>query len=109
MNVAGNRRYNHSMNSRLYDPERDKNAVLRIFSEIGWMKDSDEEKEAHALFAAAGRCYVADLSGEVECLAAHADGVMRHAREDLPMTLVSAVATSRISRRAGLARIARVR
>ncbi len=91
------------MKPRLYDPERDKDAVLRIFSEIGWMRDSDDQKKSFALIAEAGRCYVADLNGEAECLAANTGAVMRHAREDLPLTLVSAVATSRIARRAGFA------
>ena len=103
MNSAADRRYNPRMEPRLYDPERDKDAVLRIFSEIGWMRDSDDQRKGFALIADAGRCYVADLNGEVECLAANTGAVMRHAREDLPLTVVSAVATSRIARRTGFA------
>ncbi len=92
------------MNIRPYDPEKDFDAVHRIWREVGWLEaDSDDQKEGLRLFAAEYEGLVAVIDGEAECYVATGAGTIRHAAVDLPMSAVTAVMTSHIARRQGLA------
>jgi hypothetical protein len=91
------------MNFRTYDPEQDKKAVRRIWREVSWV-DGDAHEQAMEVFLAAGRGLVADLNGEAECLAHMMPGEIRYLDEDLSFAAVTAVTTSRIARRQGLAK-----
>jgi len=87
---------------REYDPERDKEAVHRIWREIGWTEEKKDE-EAMDVFLAGGRSFVAELNGEAECMVNLNAGTIRHLHEDLPLSGVTGVTTSRIARKLGLA------
>jgi len=87
---------------RNYDPKKDKKAVQRIWREIGWLEKGQEE--AMDLFIECGRALVADISGEAECLVASVPGTIRYLDEELSFSALTAVTTSRIARRRGLAR-----
>ncbi len=106
------------MEIRPYERERDLKAIQRIWYEIGWV-DSKAGAKALAHFVSTGSCLTAALDGEAECMAHTTMGAMRYVNpcrnssltprlspevsEDLPMCAVTAVMTSRIARRLGLA------
>ncbi len=106
------------MEIRPYQPERDLKAIQRIWREIGWI-DSKAGEAAVADMLCAGRCLTAALDGQAECMAHTSLGAMRYRNaarnkafvetlepgidEDLSMCAVTAVMTSRIARKLGLA------
>ncbi len=90
------------MRFRRYDPDRDREAVHRIWYETGWLKKGKEE--IMDLFVECGRALVAELHEEPECLVMTAPGTVRYLDEELPMCCVTGVTTSRVARRRGLAR-----
>jgi hypothetical protein len=93
------------MEYRLYDAARDREAVHRIWHETGWLEPAKaEHEEAMDIFLGAGRALVADVGGEAECLAHTAPGSLRYLGEDLAFSCVTAVTTSRIARKQGLAK-----
>jgi hypothetical protein len=87
---------------RAYDPEKDKEAVHRIWSEVGWIEKGQEE--AMDVYVSRCRGMVAEVNGEAECLVLSAEGTLRYLAEDLPFAGVTGVTTSRIARKQGLAR-----
>jgi len=86
---------------RPYDPDRDLAAVLRIWHETGWIPPGKDEVASIAL--SCGRPLVAELDGAAECMVHTAPGTMRYLEQELPFSGVTAVATSRVARRQGLA------
>ena len=99
-----NRRVSRSPHTdyRDYDPKRDKDAVRRIWREIGWLEKGQER--AMDLHVEAGHALVADVRGEPECLVTTAPGTIRYLDEDLPFACITGVATGQAARRRGLAR-----
>ena len=107
-----------SLQIRYFERERDLKAIQRIWYEIGWI-DSEAGAAAVADFADTGSCLTAAIDGEAECMAHTSPGVMRYVNarrnprlkpglpdeigEDLRFCAVTAVMTSRIARRLGLA------
>ena len=91
------------MEFRSYDLEQDGESVLRMYREIGWLKDHEGADEAVRAEQASGSGLVALGRGEAECMAMTHDGVIRHGNADLSLTLVSAVTTSHIARQLGYA------
>ena len=89
------------MQFRPYDHERDRDAVQRIWREIGWLEEGQEE--GMDLFLSAGRVSVAEIDGSAECLVATIPGTIRYLEEDLPLSIVGGVTTSRIARKQRLA------
>lgn len=89
------------MKWRPYDPERDRKAAQRIWYETGWLRP--ERTQGFEAIAAAGRAVVADVDGGPECLVLTTPGSLRCQGGDLPFTGVTAVTTSRVGRRQGLA------
>ncbi|MBN1461193.1 MAG: hypothetical protein JXA57_16820, partial [Armatimonadetes bacterium] len=89
------------MQWREYDPLRDRDAVHRIWREVGWLPKGKES--AVDTFLACGRALVADVDGQAECAVTTAPGLIRYVKEDLPFVEVTGVATSRVARRQGLA------
>ncbi|MGC8873725.1 MAG: GNAT family N-acetyltransferase [Chloroflexia bacterium] len=87
---------------RAYEPERDRDAVVRILREAGWLQMLPEE--AIEIGLQAGRAWVAEVEGTAECFVHTVPGTLRHLEHDLAFSAVSAVATSRVARRRGLAR-----
>ena len=55
------------------------------------------------LFLAAGRIHVAELNGEAECLVASVPGTVQYLEEDLRLSVITGVTTSRVVRKQGLA------
>ncbi len=92
------------MKFRKYDPQKDKKATHRMWHEAGWVGDGKEGEQAIDAFLKGSRALVADINGEAECLANSMPGVIRYLDEDLPLSAVTAVLTSRIARRQGLAK-----
>ncbi|MHC4130341.1 MAG: GNAT family protein, partial [Planctomycetota bacterium] len=86
---------------RAYDPDKDKEAVHRIWHETGWLETGHERQMD--LFVEAGRSWVAEVNGAAECLVINAPGTVRHLEADLPMSCVAAVTTSRVARKQGFA------
>lgn len=87
---------------RRYEAERDRDAVVRIIREAGWLQMHTEEAVDIALQA--GRAWVAEVEGAAECFVHTVPGALRYLEDDLPFSAVAEVATSRVARRQGLAR-----
>lgn len=86
---------------RKYNPSCDREAVHRIWREVGWLEKGHEE--AADLFIEAGRALVAEIHSEAECLALTVPGTVRYLSEDLPASFVTGATTSRVARKQGLA------
>jgi len=86
---------------RVYDPEKDKDAVHRIWHETGWVEPGRERWMD--LFVEAARSWVAEINGVAECLVITAPGTVRYLDADLPMSCVTAVTTGRVARKQGYA------
>jgi hypothetical protein len=86
---------------RPYDPERDLDAVRRIWRECGWVEE--DEFGALDIVLGLGRRMVAEVDGAAECLVITTPGDMRYVDETLPFSLVYGVTTSRVARKQGLA------
>ena len=83
---------------RHFDSEQDREAVHRIWREIHWAK-SDEDAKMMELLVSDGRVLVADVNGAPECMAGSVPGTIRYLEEDLELSAVTAVTTSRIARK----------
>jgi len=92
------------MEFRSYDAGRDRDAVHRIWRECGWIEAGNEQQERGLdVFISAGRALVADVGGGAECMVSTALGDIRYLDEDLPFSCVTAVTTSYVARKRGLA------
>ncbi len=87
---------------RAYDAERDLDAVVRMWLEIGWIDDADK-RDAVATYLASGRCEVAEVDGAAECLALWLPGSICYQDDQLPLCALNAVSTSMVGRKLGLA------
>jgi GNAT superfamily N-acetyltransferase len=90
------------MGFRIYEVDRDREAVVRIWREVGWIEDEAHEK-ALDVFLEGGRSLVADLDGAAECMVNTHPATMRYLEEEIPLCCVTGVTTSRIARKRGLA------
>jgi hypothetical protein len=89
---------------RDYDHGKDKEAVLRIWREVGWLEEGkDKLEEVLARFISCGRALVAEIDGAAECLVITAPSEMRYLDQDLSFSAVLGVTTSRVARKQGLA------
>ncbi len=86
---------------RDYDKKRDREAIHRIWREVGWLEKGKEE--AVDAILQAGRVTVAEVGGEAECTVQAAPGTISYLGEDLPLSCLAGVTTSRIARKRGLA------
>lgn len=91
------------MEFRDYNPDKDKEAVHRIWREVGWLEKEKKQEEAADLFIECSRALVAEINGEAECLVLTTQGTIRYLDKDLPLSCVTSVSTSRIARKQGLA------
>ncbi len=87
---------------RAYDPERDLDAVLRIWMEVGWLESAEKRPTLEA-FLAAGQAEVAEMDGVPECAVHWSPGTIRYQNTSLPLCAVTAVTTSHIGRKRGFA------
>jgi predicted acetyltransferase len=90
-------------NFRNFDPQKDQKNAHRIWREINWIEDEDEEKMLDA-FLREGRAMVADIKGEAECLVTAKAGELRYQKKDLNLSIITSVGTSRTARKQGLAK-----
>lgn len=90
------------MDYRVYDPEKDKDATHRIWRETGWI-ESDESEKAMDMFLSDAHVLVADIDGAPECLVASLRGDMCYLSQEVSLSVVAAVTTSRIARKQGYA------
>lgn len=88
---------------RPYHEERDLAAITRMWREVGWIDDSETQAAGLRDFLGVGAGLVADVRGEAECLVHRVTGSIRHGVTDLPLSAVTAVTTSHVGRRQGLA------
>jgi len=86
---------------RPYNHDTDKDAVHRIWREVGWLDKGEEEAMDHIVTA--GRATVAELDGSAECMVLTAPGAVRYLDCDLPFCGVTGVTTSHVARKQGLA------
>ena len=87
---------------RRYEPDRDLDAVARIWLEIGWL-DSLDKKAALGAFMAGGNVEVGLLAGDAECAVHWMPGSIRYQETDLGICAITAVTTSQIGRKQGFA------
>lgn len=102
---------------RPYEPDRDREAVIRQWREAGWIDYSDAHATALADVFAVGDAVVAEArvtdgsagtaTGSAECALHRSSGSLRYGvgdrATDLPLSLITAVTTSHVARRQGLA------
>lgn len=88
---------------RLFDPDRDREAARRIWREAGWLDHVESvDKEASAdRWITAGRAFVAEVNGDAECVVTTAPGTLSYLCEELPLSCVTGVTTSRVARKQG--------
>ena len=89
---------------RNYDHVRDLSAVKRIWRECGWTHQDNEVFVDD--FYSVGNSTVACLDEVPECAVHVSPGAMRYQDEDLILAAVTAVVTSHIARKRGLAQVA---
>ena len=87
---------------RVYDEGRDLKAIERIWFECGWL-ESDEQARYLPDVLSVGHCLTAALDDSAECMVHISPGHMYLASAPLEMCAVTAVTTSRIGRKQGLA------
>ena len=87
---------------RPYNAGRDAKAVRRIWREVHWI-NSDDEEQMMDHFLAVVRAFVVELNGEAECLATSVPGTFRYLNEDLCLSAITGVTTSRVARKQGFA------
>ena len=88
---------------RRYDHERDRDSLIRVHREVGWLGEGKEKEQLFDTFILASRGFVAELDGAAECGVLMNSGSMRYQQRELPFVAVGAVTTSRVARRQGLA------
>jgi hypothetical protein len=87
-----------------FNPERDRDSVLQMWHEIGWLDQTNaRECEAFDYFAQAGPGLVVRFDGAAECLALSTAGRLRYLDADIRLAGITAVTTSPIARQQGLA------
>ena len=87
----------------LFRSDQDKDAIRQIWREIGWLSKDKREEHALDLFLAAGHTRVAEVNGRPECLTVSMPGTIRYLKQELPLSALAGVMTSRIARKRGLA------
>ncbi len=90
------------MNIRPYNNECDHDAVERIWRECGWITN-DNSKRGFEVSFAANPGWVAELNGTPECFVGSSAGDVQHGEKRLPFSGITAVTTSHLGRRRGLA------
>ena len=93
------------MKIRAYNPETDFDGLVRVWREVGWVEAGSEDQEKGLkVFAEQFSGLIAEIDGSAECYVATGLGSIRYLEEDLPLSVVTAVTTSHVARRQGLAR-----
>ena len=88
---------------RRYDHQRDRDNLIRVFREVGWLGKEKEKEQLFDTFITASRGFVSELSGTAECGVVMNSGSLRYQERELQFAAVAGVITSRVARRQGLA------
>ena len=88
---------------RWFDRARDMDAVKRIWREVGWVEDRDDELAMEDMFSI-GTTLTGLVNGQAECAVHTTPGTMRLDQTDLDLCAVTAVTTSRLGRKRGFAK-----
>lgn len=88
---------------RSFDPARDADDVVRIWRETRWIDDERTHKDALAVFLADGEAEVAVLDSGAESMVHRTSGHIVYDRTVLDLCAISAVTTSHVGRKLGLA------
>jgi predicted acetyltransferase len=92
------------MQIRPYDPQVDKQAIHRIWVEIGWIeKGKEKHHQAMDTFLEACQALVAEIRKEAECLVLTTPATFRYQEETLRFSAFTGVMTSLITRKQGVA------
>jgi hypothetical protein len=86
---------------QVYDAALHREAVVRIWREVGWITSESDESLDWCVEGSRG--HVAEVGGQAECFVLVTPGTMRYLAADLPLAVVSGVTTSRVARKLGLA------
>lgn len=89
------------MKIRAYNKETDQKAVHRIWREVHWITDKQEKLMDH--FLKGCRAIVGELHGEAESLVVSTEGSFRYLDQELKLSAVTGVTTSRVARKQGFA------
>src|SRR5450756_2295726 len=89
------------MELRLYNKDKDRDNIMRVWRETGWLHPGCDEMVDCVMEA--GRAWVAEIDGAAEAEASTAPGTIRYLNEELPLAAVTAVSTSLVGRKKGLA------
>ncbi len=93
------------MDWRPYDAAKDRDAVHRMWHEVGWNeRDNPLHEERLDLTLSVSSSVVAELGGAAECAVIVTPGEMRYMGADLSLACVRAVTTSVVGKRQGLAK-----
>ena len=93
------------MEWRAYQPETDREAVHRIWREVGWLNPKEETAaKALDIMLEGNHPIVALMNNTAECCVLSDEGSMRYQDEEVPFSAVTGVTTSAIARRRGIAR-----
>ncbi len=85
---------------RDYDRERDKENVVRIYHEIGWIDSTGvDHAEGEQIYIDGGKMLVAEMNGQAECFVLTHPGTIKHLNDELPLSVVAGVGTSRVARK----------
>ena len=87
---------------RAYDRDRDLDHVLRTWLEVGWLESPDKKAALEAFFDTAN-VEVGLIDDEAECSVHWVPGEIQYQQSQLGLCAVTAVTTSHIARRQGLA------
>lgn len=93
------------MDVHRYDAEQDRDSVIRMWAEIGWLNPtSGGQLRGFDHLTEASPAWVAKLDGDAECFVACCPGTIRYLDDTIRLSAVAAVTTSRVARRQGLAK-----
>ena len=90
------------MKIRKYNQEKDKEAVLRVFKEVGWVRSEKDEKALN-VFMNGCETIVAEIRGEAEAVVQSTPGRISYLGEELDISVIIAVVVSRVARKMKLA------
>jgi predicted acetyltransferase len=91
------------MRIRRYQDAVDLESAIRIWREVGWIEEEKRHEQALATFLSGSEVWLAELRDTPECLVATMPGTVMYLNRELKMRAVTAVTTSRVARRQGLA------
>ncbi|MEN8209217.1 MAG: GNAT family N-acetyltransferase, partial [Candidatus Fermentibacteria bacterium] len=87
---------------RKFNKEKDTSACHRIWRDVGWIENKEQEKGMD-IFLQGTRALIGELNGDAEALVVSTPGYVRYLEEDIALCAVCGVTTSYAGRRRGLA------